>query len=187
MKNVFVSLVAILTSVSAYSGVPKSNGKDLVCYGTARISTPYYTCDGGYGMSDFCTDEDRDLLFSMNVIKGDLDHKISGPIFVTSITLNTPSPLQTFTADEQAMGKQLKSIVKKIRGTISYENKVATLKVQTVLGNKEITESVDFSEGTKGEKISLWSIGTVNDNLKKDFEPTVYITTSCEAGTDYNH
>ena len=187
MKNVFVSVLVILTSISAYSGIPKSNGKDLVCSGVAYILSPYYNCKEDYKPSNFCNDERRDVHFNMNVIKGDLDHKISGPIFVTSITLNTPSPFHIFTADEQAMGKQLKSIVKKIHGTISYENKVATLKVQTVFGNNEITESVDFSEGTKGETIMLWSIGTVNDNLKKDFEPTVRITTSCVAGTEYNH
>ena len=119
-------------------------------------------------MSDFCTDEDRDQHFNMNVIKGDLNHSLSGSIFVTKINIYGPAPLQTFSASEQALGKQLKSIVKKIYGTISYENKVATLKVQTLLGNDEITESKDFSEGTKELRISLFFEGHVDGTFKKN-------------------
>ena len=48
MKNVFVSVLAILTSVSAYSSIPLSNGKDLVCSGTAYILSPNYNCKEDY-------------------------------------------------------------------------------------------------------------------------------------------
>ncbi len=179
MKNVFVSVLAILTSVSAYSSMPKSIGKDLLCVGDATITTPYYTCETGYGMNDFCRDEERRLSFGMNAIKGDLKHSLSGPIFITEIDLEGPAPLQTFTANELAMGKLLKAIVKKTHGTISYENKVATLKVQTVLGNEESTESVDFSKGAQQDNILVRSGGTIDDPLKKYSHLNVSIDVMC--------
>ena len=180
MKNVFVSVMTILTSISAYSSIPKSNGKDLVCSGSATISTPYYTCDTDYGISDHCSDVNVDIDFYAKVIKGDLNHRLLGPIVVNKIISDTSENVN------QAMDKQLKSIVQKIHGTISYENKVATLKVQTLIGNGELTKSIDFSKGVQSQGVYLGIDGPA-DITNKDSGLVVHITVSCEAGTSYNH
>lgn len=142
MKNLTAALL-ILTSHFAFAGIPKSNGKDLKCQGSAEIRTPGYPCETEYGPST-CSQDSAGFDFLMTPVQGDLSAGLKGPIAFDKIY----GSVQMKNKDSK-LPKILKKMVKQISGEISYKDQSVSAQLNTPMGRISKTEHLDFSAGIK--------------------------------------
>lgn len=143
-----IALIIIAVTPFAFAGIPKSNGKDLKCRGSAEIRTPAYPCETVYGPGT-CSDDSADFDFLLNTLKGDLSVGLAGQIAFDKIYGSV-----TYKKDLQ-LSRILKRIVKQIAGEISYKDKNLSVALNTPLGLISKTEQIDFSAGVRQPTVLL--------------------------------
>ncbi len=143
-----IAVITITAAQFAFAGIPKSNGKDLECRGSAEIRTPAYPCETDYGPGT-CSDDSADFNFLLNTLKGDLSDGLAGQIAFDKIYGSV-----SYKKDPE-LSKILKRIVKQIAGEISYKDKNVAVTLNTPLGLISKTEQIDFSAGIRQPTVLL--------------------------------
>ena len=179
-ESLYILALLSLLGLNVQASTPKSVGNDLVCEGSASISTPHFTCSTPYGLSDRCTKESAEASFDMNIIRGNLAKGLAGTMTVSSI----------YSLDKSInhLEKKMIPIINSTSLYIAYKDKKAKLVLHTALGSSSIEKIVDFSVGSTA---SIY-VGLLNSD-EYGMIPfpgealEIGITVFCTAGNRYNN
>lgn len=176
MKTIFFMTLVLASSLAQASKV-RSIGEDLICFGDAYVSAPFFKCNTGDGPSDWCTDDIAAVKFRFNIVRGDLRSGVAGDLHIVKINEDSSKNKNS------DLDKKLLSFVQKTSGFVSYKDGKIEQTVKTPLGQKTIVQKADFSKGVRTSEVMVsLSQEVYYEEMALVFETKVF----CDAGNGVN-